>query len=73
MRRVAVFLTATIFFLSLATSSSGASLDLSALFPIEQNGKWGFIDRSGKVVVSPRFQHAGDFHEGQAGVKGGLA
>ena len=35
-------------------------------FPIEQNGKWGYIDRSGKVVVPPTFDSANEFHEGLA-------
>lgn len=52
-----------------------ASLSIKAqpgpevLFPIEQHQKWGYIDRSGKVVVEPRFEFAGEFAEGLAVVK----
>ncbi|HEX3253432.1 MAG TPA: WG repeat-containing protein [Pyrinomonadaceae bacterium] len=41
----------------------------NALFPIEQNHRWGYIDRSGKVVIEPRFAFADDFSEGLAVVQ----
>lgn len=69
MRRLAMSLVAVAFFLLSAPGSPMASRDLPALFPIQQQGKWGFIDRTGKVVISPQFQHAGNFREGRAGVK----
>lgn len=34
------------------------------LFPIEENGKWGYIDISGDVVIVPRFEQAYHFREG---------
>ncbi len=34
------------------------------LFRIEQNGKWGFIDKTGKVVIEPQFDDAWLFREG---------
>jgi len=36
------------------------------LFSIEQNGKWGFIDKTGKIVIEPKFDIAWDFSEGLA-------
>ena len=69
MRRVAVFLTAAVFFLLLANSSPRASQTLPLLFPIAQQGKWGFLDRTGQVVVPPQFTTAWEFSEGRAGVK----
>ncbi len=68
MRRALVFLMVAVFFPDLAPPSPGASRDLPALFPIKQQGKWGFIDRTGKVIVSPQFKNAWDFSEGRAGV-----
>ena len=35
-----------------------------SLFPIEQNKKWGYIDREGKTVIPPRFEAAEEFSEG---------
>lgn len=36
---------------------------LSELYIIYQNGKRGFIDRSGKIVISPQFDAANSFRE----------
>jgi hypothetical protein len=32
------------------------------------DGKWGFTDRDGKIIVSPRYDQIGDFNEGRARV-----
>ncbi len=40
--------------------------DLVGLFPIEQNDKWGYIDRTGKIVIKPQFDYANYFYEGLA-------
>lgn len=39
------------------------------LFPIEQGGKAGYIDRSGKIVIKPRFDEARTFSESLAPVR----
>jgi len=36
------------------------------LFPVEKDDKWGFIDRTGKIVIPLQFASANDFHEGLA-------
>src|SRR5262245_31411285 len=36
------------------------------LRPIQQNGKWGYIDSSGKIVIQPQFVWAEEFSEGLA-------
>src|SRR4051794_20807220 len=41
------------------------------LFRIERHGKWGFIDRTGQVVIRPRFDEAGDFFDRRAPVRVG--
>lgn len=46
-----------------------SSVLAQSLFPIEVNGRWGYIDVSGKVVVGPKFESAGEFSEGLAAVK----
>lgn len=35
-------------------------------FPVEQDGKWGYIDETGALVIEPEFQMARAFSEGQA-------
>jgi hypothetical protein len=39
------------------------------LLPIQQNGKWGYINRSGEVVIKPQFDSAGEFADGLALVR----
>ncbi|ECC1273812.1 WG repeat-containing protein, partial [Campylobacter coli] len=36
---------------------------------VKLNGRWGFIDRSGKFVIKPKFDSIWDFSEGLAKVK----
>jgi hypothetical protein len=36
------------------------------LRPFQQNGKWGYIDSSGKIVIKPKFVWAEEFSEGLA-------
>jgi hypothetical protein len=50
MRRTSLFLTASVFFLALANSLPGGSLDLSTWFPIKQHDNWGCIDQTGKIA-----------------------
>jgi hypothetical protein len=39
------------------------------LLPIQQGGKWGYINRSGEVVIKPQFDSAEPFAEGLALVR----
>jgi hypothetical protein len=38
------------------------------LYPVLQEGKWGYIDIDGNMVIEPRFDEAYEFSEGLAGV-----
>src|ERR1700682_5016416 len=40
--------------------------DAKTLFPVEKDNQWGFIDRTGKIVIPLQFDSANDFHEGLA-------
>jgi hypothetical protein len=68
MRCVALSIVAVVFLLFSASGSPVASQDPPALFPIEQQGKWGFIDQTGKTIIPPRFNSAQEFSEGLAPV-----
>ena len=35
------------------------------------DGKWGYINKDGEVMVGPRFDEAGGFHDGLARVCNG--
>ena len=41
------------------------------LMPVKKNGLYGYIDTNGRLVIPCRFQEAGDFKGGRAGVKAG--
>jgi hypothetical protein len=45
--------------------------DNSGLYLIKVNGKYGFMDRSGKTVIAPQFDSANGFSEGLAQVRVG--
>lgn len=62
-----------VLFCSLAVSLSGRAQEKPSggLFPIHENGKWGYIDRTGKVVIKPRFDEAAEFSDGLALVRFG--
>jgi len=42
------------------------SQNAKTFFPVERDGKWGFIDRTGKIVIPLQFDGANEFHEGLA-------
>jgi YARHG domain/WG containing repeat len=39
------------------------------LFLVEQDSKYGYIDKTGKIVIEPQFEDAEDFSEGLASIK----
>lgn len=41
------------------------------LYCIRKNGKYGFIDRQGKIVIEPQFASANNFSEGLAKIESG--
>jgi hypothetical protein len=49
-----------------AVDCLGQQREIQKLFPVEKDGKWGFIDSTGKIVIPLEFDSANDFHEGLA-------
>jgi hypothetical protein len=39
------------------------------LYPIIENGRWGYINQLGNVIIAPKFRSAGQFSEGCAPVR----
>jgi len=75
MRLIARHVAATLLILAAAAEPEifGQSAQPSAIratsedpTPIQQNGKWGYADKDGKVVIKPQFSRAGRFSEGLA-------
>ncbi|HET8734768.1 MAG TPA: WG repeat-containing protein [Anaeromyxobacteraceae bacterium] len=50
---------------------AGSASAPGPLFPVLREGKWGFIDRAGRVVIAPRFTRADRFSERLAAVQDG--
>src|SRR5689334_9183231 len=47
------------------------TLGSTALYPVKVNGKYGYINKSAKVVIRPQFDQAEQFSEGYAAVEMG--
>ena len=44
-------------------------IELCGYFAFEKDGKWGFADYKGNVVIEPQYEEAKAFSNGYAGVK----
>jgi len=53
-------------FVFLLTFLTVAQENTPTLRPIQKGGKWGFIDKTGKVVIQPQFYWVEEFSEGLA-------
>src|SRR5437879_136591 len=54
-------------FLSVACGPIGGQAPKeSGLYPVVQNGKWGYMNRSGKIIINPQFDGALCFSEALA-------
>ncbi|AJQ27547.1 WG repeat-containing protein [Pelosinus fermentans] len=71
-QRVSIFFSLfliMVFFVNMYSSNVSASLGKSNnLYIIKQDGKYGYMDRDGKVVIKPMYLRAKDFAEGVAPV-----
>jgi len=52
-----------------ACAGEQATADVVELFPIVQDGKWGYINKAGTIVIEPQHECAWDFTEGLARVQ----
>ncbi len=41
----------------------------NALYPIEKNGKWGYMNRATKIIIQPQYENVEDFFEGRAKIQ----
>ena len=52
-----------------ASSAVSVCAGSGVLFPVVVNDRWGFVDKSGKLVANPQFERASAFAEGFAAVR----
>jgi hypothetical protein len=62
-------LIAALCFSIISTSVAAQSSRVKVLLPVRVDGKWGYVNEKGKVVIKPRFSVAGTFSEGLATVR----
>ena len=55
----------------LTASPQSPTNDPGRLFPVVKDGKWGYIDKTGKMVIAPQFDATDGFSEGLANVRVG--
>jgi len=65
LRSISLLICLTVLCASFVGAQEGASQNLFRIF---EKGKVGFIDSTGKVIVQPQLEYAGDFSEGLAPV-----
>lgn len=46
-----------------SVAAQNSPVSRSPLLPIQKDGRWGYIDRAGKVVIPPRFDSANEFSD----------
>lgn len=54
--------------MTLCVSGSNLLCDGQNFLPFEKNGRWGYIDKEGKILIEPKFEYAGEFSSGRAPV-----
>ena len=65
---VVVVVVAVLLLIPKKTNTGGKQSSVAALYPFYKDGKGGYIDKNGNVVVEPKYQNVGYFINGYAGV-----
>jgi WG repeat protein len=58
-----------VFIVLASTFALAQSPQTPSLRPVQQDGKWGYIDSSGKIAIKPQFASAEEFSEGLAAIE----
>lgn len=67
-RNIIIVITISLSFLFISFQSYSKSILDNHLYLIKIEGKYGYINKSGKVVIKPQYDKAGEFSEGLAEV-----
>lgn len=66
MTKTTIFAGLILFGCLFALSSRGQQPASKSLFVVEKDGKFGYIDHAGKIIIPLQFDSANEFHEGLA-------
>lgn len=66
MKTTRIFLGLILFACFFASGSRGQQPASKSLFAVEKDGKFGYIDHTGKIIIPLQFEGANEFHEGLA-------
>ncbi len=71
MRKAIIVFLSFILFCAVSCQKQNESKKVSKpnLFRVIQNGKWGLIDKTGKIVINPQFDDICYFNEDKIAVK----
>ncbi len=65
----ATFSLMLLLFVGQATTPQSPANDPGPLFPVMKDGKWGYIDKAGKIVIPLKYSSEDEFSEGLAAVQ----
>ena len=69
MKTLIRLLSILIIFTSVSFSQGLEKRESAQPFPVEQNGKWGYIDKADRLVITAQYDYVSDFCDGKAQVK----
>jgi hypothetical protein len=69
MKIISLILTGILLTFSLSLAVENRLEDKSGLFAVEIDGRWGFIDARGQIVIKPVYDRVGFFSEGLASAR----
>lgn len=52
-----------------SSKETASAVDPVYLYPVKENGRWGYMDEAGKIVIQPTFDFAWDFSNGLGRIK----
>src|SRR5436305_5550097 len=68
-RNIALLVGGLLVLLVMVLALTKSSWSTSILYPVKISGKFGYINRSGKIAIQPQFDDAEEFADGYAPVK----